>query len=763
MCFVEYVGYTCGHTSCAVHRPCPLTTHLHSNPCCPNPAVRPFLVADMCHACSRILHGRWVDILEWEHQFLHSRGACACDAVFPALQHPRAVGPPAPGAGAAADINALTEDDRHHIALSSASSMTERPDATYDTPASKDIDTMKKNQKQGTGQQGRRDVAVSAPSATPSPFAATKPEFAVASIAAPSASRAAARTAPPLYQETEGADGTTIVGVATRLPSTYAAEWTADHAALHASGRCRCAVDFAPYAGPPNMAELVQAAAADADADDGNGDAGATLSSTGSVTRRKGQGQGQGQSQGQADKQHKHRRARGGQRAANNKGIERAAAVPAAAPASFPSETGATVGAPPAPAPVLHFPGEPGSVFTPGTGFFSGDGGGEAEFQYRLPPNQQQPLPQQPEQHSRHPNGEFSAHETQLMLQQQQQTQYQQQPQQLYGYHHDDPYHHAPEAENNTPYNTSPPAPHIPGTGFRPAPSIMPSGPARAVYRAPSSMTAAGDLAHALDLATTTTGKIYHHDHDHDLPVTTAAAEDDDSGYGAPVPVAAVGVGIVDMPTLHHPAWLPRNAPPLAGLPIGQGPEGDEGAEREGSAAAVGVPVGRSDGDLIAITGGSVQYRAYGGPLAIITDANDNIDGDEDDNDNPEPQKDGDDGKHPQQQQNGGAENKKKEKAKAETETQQLAMINTTPVAGFPLGAGPEGVPHAAPFGAGCALNIRTTRRRDDGGRDAAGGRGRGYGSIGDSSGSTSATTTGDDANHGNNGDDGGGGGGGDM
>ncbi|CAJ2501213.1 Uu.00g040660.m01.CDS01 [Anthostomella pinea] len=91
MCFKEFIAYTCGHSSTPINRPCPMTTHLHTNPCCPGPAVRPFLSEGMCPACSRILHGRYFDILDIEHRWMHERGACNCGTVFPYLQQPRQV------------------------------------------------------------------------------------------------------------------------------------------------------------------------------------------------------------------------------------------------------------------------------------------------------------------------------------------------------------------------------------------------------------------------------------------------------------------------------------------------------------------------------------------------------------------------------------------------------------------------------------------------------------------------------------------------
>ncbi|KAI0144262.1 hypothetical protein GGR57DRAFT_518025, partial [Xylariaceae sp. FL1272] len=94
MCFSEFLGYTCGHTSVAVLRECPMTTHQHNNPVCPNPALRPIHAPHMCCACSRIMHERAVDTMEFTHQWIHERGACDCEAVFPALLGTKLIKPP---------------------------------------------------------------------------------------------------------------------------------------------------------------------------------------------------------------------------------------------------------------------------------------------------------------------------------------------------------------------------------------------------------------------------------------------------------------------------------------------------------------------------------------------------------------------------------------------------------------------------------------------------------------------------------------------
>ncbi|KAK8056176.1 hypothetical protein PG993_001403 [Apiospora rasikravindrae] len=92
MCIIEYVGYSCGHSSVPVLRLCPMTTHAANNPVCNDPSHRPTMVGDMCPACSRVMHSRWVDIVMFEHQWMHERGTCGCPTKFPSLLHPRTIG-----------------------------------------------------------------------------------------------------------------------------------------------------------------------------------------------------------------------------------------------------------------------------------------------------------------------------------------------------------------------------------------------------------------------------------------------------------------------------------------------------------------------------------------------------------------------------------------------------------------------------------------------------------------------------------------------
>ncbi|KAI3322047.1 hypothetical protein HD806DRAFT_545284 [Xylariaceae sp. AK1471] len=197
MCFTEYVAYLCGHTSTAVNRPCPMTTHLHSNPCCLKPACRPFLAHTMCHPCHRIMHGRKIDIIEYEHLWMHERGACKCDVQFPALQQPRLV---------------------------------HRPSAVED--------------ESGTAAATETDAGASDAGAVPPQSAATTMHTSARHLRQSDTPGQEEGTEIPLYQEVQVGKS---VEVFVRLPSLYGAEWTKDHAKLHQTGQCKCPVSFERY------------------------------------------------------------------------------------------------------------------------------------------------------------------------------------------------------------------------------------------------------------------------------------------------------------------------------------------------------------------------------------------------------------------------------------------------------------------------------------------------------------------------------------
>ncbi|KAL8404488.1 hypothetical protein RB594_009373 [Gaeumannomyces avenae] len=180
MCFQEFIGYACGHCSMAVLRPCPLTTSEHKNPVCDLQPNRPFLVDAMCPVCSRLMHSRAVLIQEWEHHFLHERGACGCEVIFPDLVRPRVIG------GA----------------------------------------SVFQNMAQGAGGGGGNGAHQQQQPAT-------------------AAASAESKKAPPMFERVVGPNGQEAYSV--RLSSLFAAEWVDDHAELHRKGECNCNADFNRY------------------------------------------------------------------------------------------------------------------------------------------------------------------------------------------------------------------------------------------------------------------------------------------------------------------------------------------------------------------------------------------------------------------------------------------------------------------------------------------------------------------------------------
>jgi hypothetical protein len=172
MCFLEYIAYTCGHCSPGVVRPCPLTTARHTNQACALQAQRQFPSPGMCPVCERIVHSRSVISLEWEHRFMHERGLCGCEVVFPGLAGPRNAG--ALNHVADAEFRAEVED------------------------------------RQGDGREGLRGGAEGG----------TTRELSGGSVA----------RAPPLYQA-KGRPGEDL-RINVRIPSRYSVEWLDDHRQL---------------------------------------------------------------------------------------------------------------------------------------------------------------------------------------------------------------------------------------------------------------------------------------------------------------------------------------------------------------------------------------------------------------------------------------------------------------------------------------------------------------------------------------------------
>lgn len=135
------------------------------------------------------MHVRRVAIAEFEHRWMHERGACGCEVKFPAMQEPRLVqrawatgAATETGSGASTAFHAFSDQGIHL------------------------------GGNNGRGRNGQ-----------------------------PTQSGGSSL---PLFQENY-VDGNIEVSV--RLPSLYAAEWTNDHAKLHESGKCKCPVSFERY------------------------------------------------------------------------------------------------------------------------------------------------------------------------------------------------------------------------------------------------------------------------------------------------------------------------------------------------------------------------------------------------------------------------------------------------------------------------------------------------------------------------------------
>ncbi|KIH88459.1 hypothetical protein SPBR_07316 [Sporothrix brasiliensis 5110] len=190
MCFIEFVGYTCGHTSLPVLRPCPLTTASHTFPACSRRGDKTFFAGEMCSACQKIVHSRATQIEEYEHRFMHERGVCGCETVFPYLIRPRVIGS-CDGGGNEHAVTSYHAGDSHGRTDVWAGDGADSTSETSEIPETTEIQL------------------------------------------------------PPLLCEAIDPGGRTTVSV--RLSSLYAAEWVADHRARHDTGLCQCRVDFRTY------------------------------------------------------------------------------------------------------------------------------------------------------------------------------------------------------------------------------------------------------------------------------------------------------------------------------------------------------------------------------------------------------------------------------------------------------------------------------------------------------------------------------------
>ncbi|KAI0397856.1 hypothetical protein F5Y17DRAFT_476562 [Xylariaceae sp. FL0594] len=265
MCFSEFIAYTCGHTSVAVNRPCPMTTYLYNNPCCANPATRPLLAETVCYPCSRILHSRGVNITEYEHRFMHERGACQCEIQFPALLHPRLIhrssidslaNASSSGSGSGlSENNTVTttsgsgtlslyhgsNDPSHHVQHQYGGHDQQQGHSVASVSSNGNTGKTKGKGRHRWKGKGRGGKGKGKPHQDITHHHGPGPtqyqQMAVQETGAGTADI-------PLFEERQVGED---VEVAVRLSSMYAAEWTKDHAKLHRSGTCKCPVSFEPY------------------------------------------------------------------------------------------------------------------------------------------------------------------------------------------------------------------------------------------------------------------------------------------------------------------------------------------------------------------------------------------------------------------------------------------------------------------------------------------------------------------------------------
>ncbi|KXJ96015.1 hypothetical protein Micbo1qcDRAFT_201347 [Microdochium bolleyi] len=292
MCITEFIAYTCGHRSVPVHRPCPMTTSLHTNPVCPPPtpllsppnhaqytcepaakspqdgggdfggvigggeevgyAERATYAEGMCGPCLRVLHTNWVNIVEYEHRWMHERGACECPVVFPALMGPRVVG----GAEQSRDGNRDDERRWYHEGHQGGIRQNST-EVCGDSHVKMRGYSKSENYGRPNGRSPGKKIRVSKARRRNHPSPPS-----MSSIAPPLFEERAQNSHPyswptPSAWDTddgghygqarrEKEDGPHL-RVSIRLPSLYAAEWTHDHRLRHENGQCHCPVSFERY------------------------------------------------------------------------------------------------------------------------------------------------------------------------------------------------------------------------------------------------------------------------------------------------------------------------------------------------------------------------------------------------------------------------------------------------------------------------------------------------------------------------------------
>lgn len=240
----------------------------------------------MCPACARIIHGRYVSIIEREHRFMHERGACHCGVRFPHLQEPHVV---EHNTGVAASNQGPTAYGQTYA---------DRPCDSSKTPTeSSGSSPTESNGRSAAGSMGSAKDLETSGRATPpfrmfqfSPGAAEfTPSWSHVHRQDPNESPSSSRahddkgkgketqelrqtskskgsgqgqyhhehppaviqdtpTLPPLFEHHEEGDGSGF-SISVRSRSLYGAEWSHDHGELHRAGRCSCDITFERYPG----------------------------------------------------------------------------------------------------------------------------------------------------------------------------------------------------------------------------------------------------------------------------------------------------------------------------------------------------------------------------------------------------------------------------------------------------------------------------------------------------------------------------------
>ncbi|KAI8635486.1 hypothetical protein F5Y19DRAFT_482700 [Xylariaceae sp. FL1651] len=156
------------------------------------------------------------------HRWMHERGACSCAVKFPALQEPRVVHRSSIASDEKATAAVFDPRQNNHFVPSAFGGHTQTGP--------------------GVGASGAGSYAPKHVSSAGNP--ATIPHHSRQFTPPNTPGQEKEAHIPPLYKEIGSGNG---VEVTVRLSSLWAAEWTKDHAKLHQTGQCKCAVNFEPY------------------------------------------------------------------------------------------------------------------------------------------------------------------------------------------------------------------------------------------------------------------------------------------------------------------------------------------------------------------------------------------------------------------------------------------------------------------------------------------------------------------------------------